>query len=238
MATKQAELAVIEDPTPYAIMTVDAVEVADALAVNTGGQRINAFDLDLIKVPSAGLTTWTVPSLEGDVETKTIEGIVIMQRTIRSYWARGLEESGGGSPPDCSSQDGAVGRGDPGGECMECPLAQFGSDARGRGQACKQNRLLFLLTPESVLPMVVKIPPSSIKPVQSFMLKLSGRGIPFYGAILSFTLKKVQNSTGIAYSEVVPGLVRRLSPEETARMKEMHTRLTPLLAGFTAEADL
>lgn len=237
MVTKPQELMLPETTTGFAILDADPREVTDALAVNTDGGQINPFDLDTVKVPAQGITTWTVPTLEGEAETKVLEGIVIFQRSVRSYWAQSLDESGGGSPPDCSSQDGLVGRGSPGGECADCPLAQFGTDAKGRGQACKQNRLLFLLTPESVLPMVVKVPPSSIKPIKSFLLRLSGRGVPFYGAVLSLALRKAQNSTGIVYSEVVPGFVRRLSPEDTARMRAMHDALRPILAGVRVDAE-
>jgi hypothetical protein len=39
-----------------------------------------------------------------------LEGIVILQRSVRSWWKEDIEEKGGGSPPDCSSQDGIWGR--------------------------------------------------------------------------------------------------------------------------------
>lgn len=262
---KGTELAVRE-PSTYAIMQADPAELQEALEVNSGGQRISPFDLDVVKLPSQGMTIWSIPDLiEGEINTKTIEGIVILQRGIRSYWAMGLDEkdSGGSSPPDCSSQDGVTGFGLPTGhpdlepqqydadgqprpmeayrgqfECAACPLAAFGSAKKGNGQACKQNKLLFVLTPESSLPIVIKVPPSSLKPVQSFMLRLSGKGIPMYGVVIGLSLKKVQNSTGIDYSEIVPALVKQLSPDETARMKAVHHSLKPLLMGTEFEADV
>jgi hypothetical protein len=246
-------------------MQTDPTELQEALAVNSGGQRINPFDLDVVKLPSQGMTIWTIPDLvDGELHPTTIEGIVILQRRIRSYWAKGLDEKdgGGSSPPDCSSQDGLIGVGAPIGHpdfdpqtadlrydtagkevyrgrfaCEACPLATFGSAAKGNGQACKQNTLLFVLTPESSLPIVVKVPPSSLKPIQSFMLRLSGKGIPMYGAVIGLSLRKVQNSTGIDYSEIVPAFVSRLSPEETERMKLVHESMKPLLMGVEIEAD-
>lgn len=238
MATATKDLAVTPAAPPaYAIMALEPHELAEALLANTDGQALSPWDLDQVKIPPAGMTTWVVPSLEGDQETKSLEGIVILQSTRRSYWAAGLEESGGGSPPDCSSQDGVMGVGSPGGVCADCPLAQFGSAKGGRGQACKTNRLLFLLRPDSVLPLVVKVPPSSLRPVKQFMLRLSGQGIFFYGAVISLSLKKVSNAANIAYGEVVPSLVRRLSPDETVRMRAIHESLKPVLARVRVDAD-
>lgn len=260
----QSTAIAVREPSTYAIMQIDAGELQEALAVNAGGQRISPFDLDVVKLPSQGMTIWTIPDItEGEINSKTIEGIVILQRSIRSWWKESLDEKGGGSPPDCSSQDGINGYGLPIGHpdlgemvrydedgnerpdeayrgqfsCGACPLAQFGSAAKGGGQACKQNRLLFVLTPESSLPIVVKVPPSSLKPMQSFMLRLSGKGIPMYGAVISLALKKVQNANGIDYSEIVPSFVSRLSLEETARMKSVHESLKPLLMGAEFEAE-
>lgn len=250
-------------------MSTDPQELQEALAVNSGGQRINPFDLDVVKVPSAGMTIWTIPDITGEINDKALEGIVILQRTVRSWWEASIEDSGGGSPPSCSSQDGIWGTGTPAGHpdltdasgqafgyemfdadgnavgrpsgqryaCEACPLARFGSSPKGGGQACKQNRLLFLLTPESSLPLVLKVPPSSLKPIQSFMLRLSGKGIPYYGAVLSFGLVKRQNAAKIDYSEIVPSFVSKLSTEETARMKAVHESLKPVLAAAEFEAD-
>jgi hypothetical protein len=270
MATASKELAVIE-PASYAIMQADPAELQEALAVNAGGQKINPFDLDVVKIPAGGMTVWTVPDIEqGEVVKQALEGIIILQRSIRSWWAGSIEDTGGGSPPDCSSQDGLWGVGSPAGHpdmpteedaahdakfdvrydengtlitrgrfaCEACPLAQFGSGKGGRGQACKQNRLLFLLTPDSSLPLVVKVPPSSLRAVQSFMLRLSGKGVPMYGCVVSLSLKKAQNGQGISYAEIVPSFMARLSPEETVRMKAVHESLRPILSAFETEADV
>lgn len=259
----QSTAIAVREPNSYAIMLADPTEFREALEVNSGGQRISPFDLDVVKLPSGGMTAWTIPDIiEGEVIAKSIEGIVTLQRSIRSYWRESLDEKGGGSPPDCSSQDGITGYGLPYGhpdleiqydaegvqqpmdghkgafDCASCPLAQFGSATKGGGQACKQNRLLFVLTPDSSLPMVVKVPPSSLRVVQSFMLKLSGKSIPMYGAVISLSLKKVSNSANIDYAEIVPALVAQLSPEETARMKAVHASLKPLLMGAEFEADV
>lgn len=272
------------DAVEFAIMTTDPSELRDAIQAATNGQQINAFELDVVKVPSGGMTAWTIPDIiDGERIAKTIEGIVVGQRTIRSFWRIGFDERAaqgvGKQPPDCSSQDGVWGIGHPDGHpdlieaspeqrevseafayetfdadgnqvsgpsvkpvtryaCEACPLAQFGSGKDGRGQACRQNRLLFLLTQDSALPMVIKVPPSSLRLVQGFFLKLSGRAIPPWGAVLGFGLRKTQGGAGIEYAEIVPEFVAKLDPQALARIVATADALKPSLMGAQQVADL
>lgn len=246
-------------PLNYAISSVDPSTILEMLQENTGESTISEFDLDRIKVPSGGNTTWAVPSLEGEQELKAIEGVVVYQRTVRSFWEKRMEESGGGSPPDCSSPDGMFGVGTPklgdimhpdyrpdgpkyGPDgnapaylCKHCPLAAFGSGGNGRSQACKQSRLIFVLREDNVLPLLIAAPPSSLRGMKQYMLRLSGSGVPFYGVVTTFTLKREKNADNIQYSEIAPSMVRRLNPTDTAKMRAVSQALGPLLDAVTAE---
>lgn len=251
-------------PINYAILDIEPASIVEMLAENTGEANISEFDLDRVKVPAGGSTTWAVPSLEGEQELKTIEGVIVYQRTVRSFWAQRMEESGGGTPPDCSSQDGIYGvgtpklgdiehpalvspgvqynaRGEPGHEakyeCKFCPLAAFGSGGNGRSQACKQSRLIFLLREHSVLPLLIAAPPSSLRAVKQYMLRLSGAGVPFYGVVTSFSLERVKNADNIQYSEIKPAMAQRLTSEDTAKMRAVSRALAPVLAAVSAEAE-
>lgn len=266
MATASKDLA--KAPTsPFAIMQTDPRELAAALRDVADGQRLSPWSLDVVKVPAGGVTVWTVPTLEGVTNVPTIEGIVIYQRTIRSFWKQSIS-AGGGNPPDCSSQDGSVGIGDPGpahpdyaktetktrfdasGEpweigryaCVDCGNAQFGSKVRddggqGRGQACKQAKLLFLIQPESVLPLIVSTPPSSLKLVRQFFLRMTGQNIPPFGAVVRLGLEKTKNADGIAYAQIVPSFVRRLEDGEKRQMVAALEELRPIFAGVRVDVD-
>lgn len=258
--TANTELANLQ----YAILEINPAEMGQILRENTGEDTISAFDLDRVKVPAGGSTTWSVPSLDGEEDAKTIEGVIIFQRTTRSFWKQRMEESGGGTAPDCSSTDSVLGTGNPqfgeiahpdlaDGEvrynqqgeeivsghfaCSRCPLSAFGSATNGRAQACKQSRQLFMVRESSVLPLLIGIPPSSLRQLKQYMLRLSGAGVPFYGVVTSLALQKQKNTEGIQYAEVVPSVVQRLSPEETARMREVSRHMGPLLASVAAEAE-
>lgn len=231
MATQLA----VPEQSEYAILLADSGALGEILRENVGDGGLSPFELDRVRVPAGGGTTWTVPSLDGDQDIKTLEGIILFQRTVRSYWAGDF--SGAGSPPDCSSQDGVAGVGDPGGDCGICPLAQFGSGRNGRSQACKLSKFLFLVRPESVLPMLVAVPPSSLKPVRQYMLRLAGQGVPFYGVVTRLDLAKTKNADGIAYSQVVPSLGRKFGPEETAALRRIHESLRPVLGAVRLDVE-
>ena len=147
----------------YPIFSVDKERIKQLVARNIGNRGINAFNLTRIKVPSSGSTTWMIPGIGGEGEAKEVRGIIVAYREPRARWKDVFGASGGGVPPDCSSEDGLTGVGDPGGNCATCEFAQFGSAVGpngqpSRGQACKQMRTLFLLNQEGILPYVVSIP--------------------------------------------------------------------------------
>lgn len=217
----------------YAVMQ-RGEKLREIMAANVGTGGVSPFDIDRIKVPSGGGTTWEVPSLTGVVETKELRGVVIAWRDARSFWRESFDATGGGTPPDCSSDDGISGQGDPGGDCAVCPLSQFESEMRngkpGRGQACKQTRLLFVVREGDMLPILVVVPPSSLAVMRKFFLRLASSAVPFYGVVTELTLSKTKNKDGIAYGEIVPKMVAQLSPEECDRMRAYAAIVAPVLA--------
>src|SRR5690606_20046028 len=86
----------------YAVMEVPEAELAEIISANLGGEGITQFDLDRVRIPAGGSTMWSVPTLDGEEETRVLEGIIIHFTTPRAYWKTPFDESGGGTPPDCS----------------------------------------------------------------------------------------------------------------------------------------
>jgi hypothetical protein len=220
----------------YAISKHDPARLAALVQQNLGGERIDEFALDRIRVPAGGGTRWTVPTLEGEQEVPELEGVVIGWRPGRAYWKESLEESGGGSPPDCSSDDGVFGQGDPGGDCEACPMSQWGSSPKGtNAQACKAFRLLFLMRPQDLLPVVVVVPPSSLRGVQNYLLRLTSNGLGVSGVISRFGLTKAKSQGGIAYAEILPSLAMALQGEELARVTAAAEALAPFVSKTRTE---
>jgi len=192
---------IVKANTEYAIFKSELTPetLGETLAENLGSEGLSIFSLERIKVPSGGSKTWTVPTLSGEVETQNLEGIIIHNNIMRQYYESDF--AGGGAPPDCYSRDGVTGVGNPGGACDKCPLAQYGSANNGK-TACKMRRLFFVLLQDSMLPVLLNAPPSSLKEARTYLMKLSSMGKVFYKVITRFVLNKEKSSDGIDYSKL------------------------------------
>jgi len=192
---------IVKANTDYAIFKSELTPetLGETLAENLGSEGLSIFSLERIKVPSGGSKTWTVPALSGEIETPNLEGIIIHNTIMRQYYESDF--AGGGAPPDCYSRDGVTGVGNPGGACDKCPLAQYGSANNGK-TACKMRRLFFVLLQDSMLPVLLNAPPSSLKEARTYLMKLSSMGKIFYKVITRFVLNKEKSSDGIDYSKL------------------------------------
>lgn len=217
----------------YAALQMNALELKEILQENLGGEHISAFELDRVKVPSGGGTTWEVPTLEGVEDAKAIEGVVIYFKNQNAYWKEKYD--GQNNPPDCVSNDGMVGIGTPGGDCAVCPLNAFGSE--GKGKACKNMRTLFILREGDVLPLVLTLPPTSLKDARKYFLRLASKGIPYYGVITEITLDKDKNENGITYSKAKLSLKGRLDPDTVKKLKAFQDSLKPALDAIKVDQE-
>lgn len=224
---------------------LDLVQAAISENVGVGG--ITEFDFDRIKIPSGGGMAFNVSTLQGEDSEKTISGVIVLARDSRAYWQKSMEEGGGSQPPDCHSNDGIIGIANPGvnagGDCVKCPLAQFGSDSKivngatvqGRGQACKAIRQLFLLRGDSLLPVVLPLPPTSLKAAKQYMLRLAGQGVPYWAAVTKIGLEPAQNAGGIKYAKATFTFVGLLSEGQKAKAKAYSDMLKPLVSNMVID---
>jgi hypothetical protein len=144
---------------------------------------------------------------------------------MRKFWKVRLDQSNGPMPPDCYSPDTRRGIGEPGGDCLGCRYARFGSDPRGEGQACKLFRELFVLRPENLLPDIVNLPASSLNAARLYLRRLSQKGRPCYSLVTKIGLEKTKNSQAIGYSRATFAPGEPLSPEQLMRAKEYASML-------------
>ncbi len=198
------------------IMTTD-LDIGGIIRANLGDSPLSPADLDRVKVPSGGTTTWVIPSVEGEVEAKELVGTIVAWKEGRVFWADPY--SGEGQSPDCYSNDLVRGSGKPGGSCQACPFNQWKSDPKGGpGKACKEVRSLFIVREGDVLPIVLTVPPSSLKNLRQYFTRLAAQAKIFYGVETALTLTRVKNSSGIAYSEITPRATRAYNRDEYARV--------------------
>ena len=207
----------------YAIVAM-ADSISEVMAENLGDDGLSEFSLDRIKIPAGGGIAFEVPTLEGSDSAKTIEGVVVGWKTVRGYYSTAYD--GSNNPPDCASNDGEVGVGDPGGYCSDCPLNQWESDPKGgKGKACAEKRMLFVIRKDDVLPIVIMVPPTSLKGIREYFRRLTSKAIPYYGVVTQFSLKKAQSGGNITYSELVPSFVAKLSGADMEVMKNISVTL-------------
>lgn len=225
----------------FKALSVPAAQLAMTLRNNLG-TNVRPFDLDRVKVPAGGATTWEVPSLKGVEKTECLEGIILHQRDARSYWAKKF--GGGNVPPDCSSADMIRGVGKPGGECLKCPLSQFGTatgqDGKpGRGQACKHVRMVLFLRQDDLIPLLVPVPPSSVKSAMKYGLRLAGAGLPYQTVVSQLRLTKDKNADGIEYGKIDFTMNRKLEETEVAKAMQIAEVMRDVFSAATiVEADV
>ena len=223
-----AEKAPIE--TAYAALAMGEEERRDLVAgirEAAGTEGINVWDLERVTLPAGGMTVWEIPGGGENDHPKSIDGIIVNSTAPRAYWEKSLDDSGGSTPPDCSSEDGVTGHGDPGGDCFECPFNEWGSAETGEGKACKEKRMLFVLREGSYLPIVVQAPSTSIPAMKShFMRAVSEYGVPYYFVETQLSLEKVTGAT-FPYSRIVPTIKGKVSRDEKKVLEEYIKAISP-----------
>ncbi len=187
----------------------------EVMAENFDGITVDAFTLSKIKIPAGGSIVFDEP-----IEAKEFEGIILASQNIRAYWDKPFDE-GGAMPPVCSSFDAVFGKGDPGGVCARCNMAQFGSADNLRGQACRHIVRLFIMREGRFLPEVLPLPPTSIKVYRAYITELSGKlGVFKYGLLTKFSLEKATSAGNIVYSKIKMAPGNEIDPELIPTIKE------------------
>ena len=80
-------------------------------------------------------------------------------------------------------------------------MSQFGSASNGRGKACKNMRVLYLLRSGEFMPLAINLSPTSISPFREFLNKgFVFRNRATYGSLVEIGLKRQTNPEGKDYS--------------------------------------
>lgn len=223
----------------YQVFKTDPHDLADLLDDLKG---TSVQELDRVKIPSGGGLFFEVPGIDGPTPQAALRGIILGQRTGRLYWREAIGEGKGTTPPDCSG-DGEFGWGqrwdgdkEEAHQCDLCPFSRFGSDEGGRGQSCKQVLLVFLLQPGSLIPLVLSLPPTSIKAAKQYILRLAGKALKGYAVETEWKLEKAQNADGVAYARAVPKALRTLAPAEVAQLGSLAAQLKKVFSATKVKA--
>lgn len=173
-----------------------------------------------IKIPAGGNLVFEIPTDDPDNPNyeKTIDGVLIYHHDANAYWPEGSEYDEN-TAPLCSSVNGKQGIGEPGGSCMMCAMNQYGTSAEGRGKACKNMRMLYLLQSGECVPIQISLPPTSLKPFKNFVNQaFLLRRRPSYGSVIQIGLRK-ENNGGNDFSVATFRLLENFEGEDLAQIR-------------------
>lgn len=191
--------------------------LAEALTSELGGMDIS---FDRVSIPAAGGQAFEVPGeMPGETDmVKDFSGVILFHHPMFTYYRERF--TGGNNAPDCGSYDGITGVGNPGGVCATCPLNQFGSGENG-GKACKNKRRIYVLREGELIPILLVLPTGSMKEFSVYIKRLLAKGKKSNSVVTKFSLKKVTNASGIAYSQAQFAVERVLTSEEMPFVQAM-----------------
>lgn len=172
-----------------------------------------------VKIPAGGALQFELPGEdpENPDYSKNLEGVILFNHSSGAYWQEGSEYDEN-SIPLCSTVDGKVGIGEPGGSCAICPFNQFRSAADGKGKACKNMRVLYLLRDGDYLPIQLTLPPTSIRPYNDFYnVAFATKRRATYGSVVQIGLKRMDN--GNLYSVATFKKLYDFTGEKLAQVK-------------------
>lgn len=169
---------------------------SEELAEDYAGLQLN---FQRVKIPSGGTLMFEIPSdnPERPSYVESITGVIIYSHPNYAYWSEGSEYDDTKTPL-CTSIDGIKGCGTPGGACNLCELNKFGTatDSNGNptsGKACKNMRNLYILRNGEYMPIVLSLPPTSLRPYSDFINAcFAPRRRPTYASVVEIGLKKVE----------------------------------------------
>lgn len=212
------------------LATVDTTELFrlpdDVQGLGDFSQEDLADDMDglrlsfpRVKIPAGGILQFEMPSddPEHPQYVETLTGVLLYHHASNGYWPGPMGDED--KNPICASADGKLGIGDPGGACAACELNAFGTAEDGKGKACKNMRSLYLLQSGEVMPIVLNLPPTSLKPFNDFMnAAFLTRGRAAFGSVIEIGLKRMTGG-GNVYSVATFRKVADFTGEELARIR-------------------
>ena len=207
----------------------------DIIRSNLKSQPLTYELFDVVKSPSGGSTVFSVPGLSGDEAEKELYGIILDYTTPRAYWDS--PDPVEGTPPACLSKNSIIS--EDGKACAHCPFNDYGSkDGESNAKACKESALLFLLRPNNILPLLVRVPVTSKGRFLKYATRLLSTLTPISSVVTKITLEKTTSKTGKPFALFNFEAVNKLSAEEAAQAKAFGQQFMDIVNAADMVPDL
>ena len=193
-----------------------------------------------VKIPSGGGKAFDILTGDEEMDTSvpTFAGVILYHHRCN---ARFDETVSGNTPPLCSSVDGKSGFEVETGavhRCAGCQYNEYGSSAKGRGKACKNMHRLYIMTPGVSVPLVLRLPPTGLKGVQTYLANtLAVRQLRPEEVLTEFSIAVTQNSDGIKYSVVKFKLLGKLEESDRAAAQVLADAMKRAAANVGIDAE-
>ncbi len=229
-ATHETALAPIS--SSYVALNSNALDI---IRGNLKNQALTLDLFDIVKSPAGGSTVFAVPGLTGEEPERELTGIILDYTTPRAYWD--TPDPVEGTPPVCMSENSIISS--DGKACAFCHFNDFGSkDGETNAKACKESVLLYLLRPNNILPLLVRIPVTSKNRFLKYTARLAGALTPVNGVVTRITLDKATSKGGKSYALFNFEAVSTLAPEEAASAKAYARQFMEIVSTIPAMPDL
>jgi len=227
---KKNEVALL-DTQNYPMLLEDVNEVMESLQANFEGEQVSRRDV-FKEIPNQkGEDFWTIETPDGKNTYDELTGIILHVGSNRVLF-EGKYSDGGSSIPLCTSDDGAIGDGKPGGSCRDCDEKDFGPN--GETPNCMHRKPIYALIPEinPVLPVVFNITGTSFPSLKKHRSFCAQYGIKFWDSEIKFTLNptKTKNNkeASILTFEIVSN-VKKTNPEAYQKIVEFRKAFLPYM---------
>lgn len=123
------------------------------------------------------------------------------------YYAKGYDEDGQNQKPDCFSNDGLrpdAGSAEPQSKtCALCPHNAWGSGRGGKGKACQDSRRVAIAAAGQLNePMLLRVPPATLKPLAEYANSLAKRGAPYNAVVTKIRFEAEEATPKLEFKPV------------------------------------
>jgi hypothetical protein len=234
------------------LVPFDSAKLPARLQKRSGG----ALNADLIAHASAGFPVLSIKGkiftlVKGDErrivtrpddpdEAATALEVVILRvnpKKSKVYYVAGYED-GVAAKPDCYSNDGIKPAADSANPqcktCAACPHNVWGSGKEGRGRACSDSVRIAIASPSQLNePMLLRIPPATIKALGEYGKLLDNRNASALDVITKLRFEKEEATPRLTFTPVA--FLDDASAEEAEKMS--HSDLVETIVGISHVAE-
>ena len=237
LTEEEHDALVLAHPTGFtALDKIDLRTTLDAMNENLRGGGLTWRNLSRITVAPGGVEIFRQTGSSNPTTLTEVTGIVVWWDYQRGYWEEELDENGnvvqqGRTPPTCSSGDNVIGIGTPGGKCRTCDLNKYGTAHNGRGKACKEKRLMYVLQPGKLLPTILQAPSASIESMTEYLVSLVDCEDPkkYWEVVTQFNLDRIDPKDGQPYTVIKPRNLGHLPKRRLPEIKSYVDNIRPHL---------